>query len=430
MRICVIGTGYVGLVTGTCLADLGNQVICVDNNQEKINMLKRGKMPIYEPGLAELVVKNTREKRLKFTTKIKEGVEQSQIIFISVNTPPKQDGEADLSFVETVTAEIAVHMREYKIIVEKSTVPVETGERIMQTIKLYNTHKTDFDVVSNPEFLREGSAIKDTMHPDRIVLGVSSKRAEKIMRELYRPLKAPVIVTDIKSSEIIKHASNSFLATKISFANAVANICDRVGADVEKVAEGMGYDKRIGREFLNAGVGFGGSCFPKDLAAFIYIAKKSGYDFELLKAVQKINEQQKKLLLQKIEESLWVLKNKTIGILGLAFKPETDDLRFAPAIDIIKSLQSEGAKIKAYDPIAMAKARKILTGVKYGRNAYEVARGSDLLVIITDWNEFKELDLGRIKKLLKTPAIVDGRNIYDPAKMKKHGFIYKSIGRK
>ncbi|MDD5258641.1 MAG: UDP-glucose/GDP-mannose dehydrogenase family protein [bacterium] len=430
MRICVIGTGYVGLVTGTCLADLGNQVICVDNNQEKINMLKKGKMPIYEPGLAELVVKNTKEKRLEFTTKIKEGVEQSQIIFISVNTPPKEDGEADLSFVETVTAEIAVHMREYKIIVEKSTVPVETGEKIMQTIKLYNTHKTGFDVVSNPEFLREGSAIKDTMHPDRIVLGVSSKRAEKIMRELYRPLKAPIIVTDIKSSEIIKHASNSFLAMKISFANAVANICDRVGADVEKVAEGMGYDKRIGREFLNAGVGFGGSCFPKDLAAFIYIAKKSGYDFELLRAVQKINEQQKKLLLQKIEESLWVLKNKTIGVLGLAFKPETDDLRFAPAIDIIKSLQAEGAKIKAYDPIAMSKARKVLPGVKYGQNAYEVAKGSDLLVIVTDWNEFKELDLGRIKKLLKTPIIVDGRNIYDPAKMKKLGFIYKSIGRK
>ncbi len=430
MNICVIGTGYVGLVTGTCLADLGNQVICVDNNQDKIKMLKKGKMPIYEPGLAELVAKNTKEKRLEFTTKIKEGVGQSQIIFISVNTPRKEDGEPDLSYVEKVTAEIAAHMKDYKIIVEKSTVPVETGEKIIQTIKLHNPHKTDFDVVSNPEFLREGSAIEDTMHPDRIVLGVSSKRAEKIMRDLYRPLKAPIIVTDIKSAEIIKHASNSFLAMKISFANAVANICDRVGADVEKVAEGMGYDKRIGRAFLNAGVGFGGSCFPKDLAAFIYIAKKSGYDFELLKAVQKINEQQKKILLQKIEESLWVLKNKTIGILGLAFKPETDDLRSAPAIDIIRSLQAAGAKIKAYDPIAMGKARKVLSGVKYGHNAYEVARGSDMLVIITEWNEFKQLDLERVKKLLRTPIIVDGRNIYDPVKMKELGYTYKCIGRK
>jgi len=430
MKICVIGTGYVGLVTGTCLADLGNQVICVDNNGEKIKMLKQGRMPIYEPGLAELVAKNVKAKRLSFTTKIKEGMDKSLVIFISVNTPPKSDGEADLSFVEKVTAEIAEHMREYKVIVEKSTVPVETGEKIIQTIKLHNVHKTDFDVVSNPEFLREGSAIKDTMHPDRIVLGVSSKRAEKVMRELYRPFKAPIIITDIKSSEIIKHASNSFLAMKISFANAVANICDRVGADVEKVAEGMGHDKRIGRSFLNAGVGFGGSCFPKDLAAFIYIAKKSGYDFEMLKAVQKINEQQKKILVQKVEEALWVLKHKTIGVLGLAFKPETDDLRFAPAIDIINTLQAEGASIRAYDPIAMTKARKILKNVQFGKNAYDTAKGCDVLVIITEWSEFRELDLGRIKKLLKTPIIVDGRNIFEPGKMRELGFVYKSIGRK
>lgn len=429
MRICVVGTGYVGLVTGTCLADLGNQVFCIDNNKKKIDLLKKGVMPIYEPGLAELVKNNVQKKRLIFSCQIRNGVRNSDIIFICVNTPPNPDGSADLAAVENVAKTIAKHMNSYKVIVEKSTVPVNTGEKIAQTVKLFNTNKIDFDVVSNPEFLREGSAIKDSLNPDRVLLGVSNKKAENIMRELYQPLQAPIIVTDIKSAEIIKHASNSFLAMKISFINAISGICEIVGADIEKVAEGMGYDKRIGRSFLNAGVGFGGSCFPKDLAAFIQIAKENGLNFELLKAVQKINEQQKNHCVEKVKKALWVLKEKTIGILGLSFKPETDDMRFAPAIDIINKLQAEGARIKAYDPIAIKQAKAVLRRVQYCKNVYETAKNSDALLILTEWNEFREMDLVRIRKLLRTPVIVDGRNIYDPVEMKKMGFIYKSIGR-
>jgi len=425
----VIGTGYVGLVTGACLADLGNHVICVDIDKGKINKLKKGVIPIYEPGLEGLVKNNRKESRIEFTTDLKEGVKKSTIIFIAVGTPPRENGEADLTYVENVSLQIARHMTSYKLIVEKSTVPVETGEWVKHTVKINNRHKVQFDVASNPEFLREGSAIEDFMRPDRIVIGVESKKARDLLTELYRPLNAPIVVTDIKSAEIIKHASNSFLAAKISFINAISNICERAGADVEKVAEGMGLDRRIGKSFLNAGAGFGGFCFPKDLSAFIMIAQKLGYDFGLLKEVEKINESQKKALIKKIEDNLWIVKGKTIGVLGLSFKPNTDDIRFAPSLDIVDALLKEGAKIKAFDPQAMEKAKKILKGVKFCEDAYETAKGADCLVVITEWNEFKELNFKKIKKMLKQPLVVDGRNIYDPAVMKKMGFKYICMGR-
>ncbi len=429
MRICMVGTGYVGLVTGTCFADLGNNVICVDNNQEKINILKSGGVPIYEPGLEEMIARNVSKNRLSFTTSIEEGVDVSDIIFITVNTPPLPDGNADLSFVENVAKEIARVMKTYKLIVEKSTVPIETGEWIKHTVKINNTHQIEFDVASNPEFLREGTAVYDIMNPDRIVIGVESERAEKILRELYAPFNTPIVVTDIKSAELIKHASNSFLATKISFINAVANICERTGADIIKVAEGMGYDSRIGKSFLNAGAGFGGSCFPKDVAAFIYIAQKYGYDFKLLKEVENINIEQKKLIVTKVKNALWVLKDKKIGIWGFAFKPNTDDMRRAPSIDIIEMLQEEGAIIKAFDPASMEKAKQILKNVTFCKDPYEVAEGVDCLVVITEWNEFKEIDLSLVKTKMANPVIIDGRNIYDPAKMKELGFVYHGIGR-
>ena len=430
MKITVIGTGYVGLTSGTCLAELGNDVTCVDIDKEKIDMLNNGKIPIYEPGLKELLDRNIREGRLKFTTNTQEAIKTSEIIFICVGTPPKDNGEADLSYVEDVAREIAEHMESYKVIVEKSTVPVETGEKVADTIKLNNQHNVGFDVVSNPEFLREGSAVQDTFNPDRIVIGANSEKAIKIMKKLYEPINASIIVTDIRSAEIIKHASNSFLATKISFINAIANICELTGADIEKITEGMGYDKRIGKAFLNAGIGYGGFCFPKDAAAFIRIAEKYGYDFKLLKAVQEINEKQKDFFIKKIEKALWNLKDKKIGVLGLAFKPNTDDMRFAPSIDIINHLQKEGAKIRAYDPEAMENAKKVLKNAEYCKGPYEAAENADALLILTEWNEFKELDLGKIKNLMKNKMIIDGRNIYDPEEMKKLGFRYISIGRK
>ncbi len=428
-KVSIIGTGHVGLVTGACLAELGNRVICVDNNVEKIATLNRGEMPIYEPGLEELVKRNVRAGRLSFTTSIKEGVDNSEIIFIAVNTPRKPNGEADLCYVEAVSREVAQTMKGYKIIVEKSTVPVETGKWISRTVKLNNKKNISFDIVSNPEFLREGSAIYDSMHPDRIVLGVGSKKAERIMRELYQPLDAPIIVTDIESAEIIKHASNSFLAMKISYINSIANICEKAGADIKKVAEGIGYDRRIGGDFLNAGIGFGGACLPKDLQAFVGITQKLGYDFELLKVVEKINHQQRELLVNKVRDAVWNIKDKTIGILGLAFKPNTDDMRNAPSIEIIQMLQGEEAKIKAYDPVAIPVARGILKEVTYCKDSYDTANGCDALVVLTEWEEFKRLDLKKIKRLMKAPIIVDGRNIFEPEKMKRLGFIYKSIGR-
>lgn len=429
MKIAVIGAGYVGLVTAACLADLGNDVICNDIDKDKISKLKRGTVPFYEPGLEELVKRNQKEKRLTFTSSLKEAVKNSEVIFIAVGTPPKKNGEADLTYVENVAREIARFMTSYRLIVEKSTVPVETGIWIKHTLQNYARKKVKFDVASNPEFLREGSAINDFMHPDRIVIGVESKKAKDILLELYKPLNAPIIVTDIKSAEIIKHASNSFLATKISFINAIANLCEKVGADVEEVAKGMGLDKRIGKDFLNAGIGFGGFCLPKDIEAFIRISEKLGYDLELLKAVKKINDSQRTLLVNKIEKAIWNIKDKTIAILGLAFKPNTDDMRFAPSIEIINMLQREGAKIRAYDPQAMVKAKTLLKDVKFCVDSYDVVKGADCAVIVTEWNEFKELDLAKLKKLLKQPVIVDGRNIYEPKKMRELGFRYYSIGR-
>ncbi|MAG91756.1 UDP-glucose 6-dehydrogenase [Candidatus Woesearchaeota archaeon] len=430
MKIAVAGAGYVGLVTAACFAELGNDVICIDIDEEKIKKLNNNQIPIYEPGLEEIVIRNKKEDRLKFTTDLKSAIKNSEIIFICVGTPPKESGEADLSYVENVARTIAEVMDSYKVIVEKSTVPVHTGDKVAKSIKAYNKHKVDFDVVSNPEFLREGSAVTDFMQPDRVVIGCESEKAEQIMKKLYEPLKKPILFTDIKSAEIIKHASNSFLATKISFINAIANICEITGADVEKVAEGMGLDKRIGKQFLNAGIGYGGFCFPKDAEAFIRIAEKIGYDFKLLKATQEINTNQKADFVKKIEKALWVVKGKAIGVLGLAFKPNTDDMRFAPSIDIIKALQKEGAKLKAYDPEAMERSKAIFKDIEYCSNPYDAAKDADALIILTEWNEFKELDLNRIKSLMKHNLIVDGRNIYNPEDVKKSGFSYISIGRR
>jgi len=429
MKIAVIGTGYVGLVTGTCFASLGNEVICVDCDKTKIDALTKGKITIYEPGLEEMVKQNSKEKRLSFTTNLKSAINKSEIIFIAVGTPPKANGEADLSYVENVARQIAEAMPGYRLIVEKSTVPVETCKWVEHTIKVYKKKSIKFDVASNPEFLREGSAIQDFLHPDRIVIGVETKRAEKILTELYKPLRSPIVVTDIKSAELIKHASNSFLATKISFINSVSAVCDEVGADIVKVAEGMGLDKRIGRSFLNAGCGYGGSCFPKDVDAFVQIAGKIGYDFELLRAVRNVNEEQRRRLVKKIENALWILKDKKIGILGLAFKPDTDDMRSAASIDIINMLKSEGARIKAYDPQAMKKARKEIKDITFCTDPYQTAKDSDCLLVLTEWNEFKELDFKKIKKTMKQPVLVDGRNIYEPIKMRELGFKYVGMGR-
>ena len=430
MDISVIGAGHVGLVTGACFADLGHSVAMVDNDVKRIANLKRGIMPYYEPGLEELVARGVREGRLTFTASIKEGVRASTIIFIAVGTPQKASGEADLAYVENVARSIAQHMPDYRLVVEKSTVPVQTGEWIAHTIKTYHKKKHPFDVASNPEFLREGSAIQDFMKPDRVVLGVESKRATDLLRALYKPLGAPMVFTDIKSAELIKHASNSFLSMKISFINAVAQVCERVGADVQQVADGMGLDPRIGRSFLNAGAGFGGFCFPKDLEAFIKISEQLGYDFELLKAVRNINEAQKRSFASKIQQALWVVKGKTIAVLGLAFKPNTDDMRYAPAIDVIEFLEGEGATIKAFDPQAMKEAAHVLRQVTFCRDPYEAARGADCLAVLTEWNEFKELDFKRLKKLMRQPLIVDGRNIYDPQRMRSLGFRYIGVGRR
>ena len=437
MNIAIIGTGYVGLVSGVCLSQIGHTVICVDNDHKKIEQLKKGAMPIFEPGLKELLAKNVKKKRLSFSHSIREATKKSTVIFIAVGTPSKENGEADLTYVENVSREIGRSMDSYKLVVEKSTVPAATGKRIEHTItmnlpKKYRAGKkllVSFDVASNPEFLREGSAVYDFMHPDRIVIGVESKKAEALLREVYAPLKAPMVVTNMNSSEMIKHASNSFLATKISFINAVAQICDRVGADIEKVAEGMGYDARIGREFLNAGIGYGGSCFPKDVDAFIRLSEKSGYDFELLKAVRNVNESQKHSFVKLIEDKLWILKSKTIGVLGLSFKPETDDMRNAPSVDIITALLGEGARIKAYDPQAMPKARAVLKGVTLCSNAYSALTGCDCFILLTEWDEFKNLNFTKVKKLMRHPLIFDGRNLYSSHKMKEFGFEYHGIGR-
>ncbi|MFA5974952.1 MAG: UDP-glucose/GDP-mannose dehydrogenase family protein [Elusimicrobiota bacterium] len=428
-NVCVIGCGYVGLVTGACLSEIGHRVVCVDNDPEKISALKAGKIPIYEPGLEKLVSKNVKAKRLSFAGQLAESVQKAQVVFIAVGTPPRPDGSADLTFIESVAREIALNLRHYTVVAEKSTVPVETGEQVERTIMRYNKKQIPFDIVSNPEFLREGTAIEDFLHPDRLVIGVKSKRARKIMTELYAPLKAKIVVTDLKSAEIIKHASNSFLATKISFINAVGRVCELVGADVTQVADGMGLDPRIGRSFLHAGIGFGGFCLPKDLEAFHYISRKVGYDFDLLRTVKEVNEQQRALFVKKIEESVWILKGKTIGILGIAFKAHTDDIRFAPSIDIIERLQNLGTRIRAYDPVAQEKAETVLKNVTFCRTPYETAQGADCLALMTEWPEFKTLDFKRIKRLMTHPVLIDGRNLYEPGRIRDLGFEYHDMGR-
>jgi UDPglucose 6-dehydrogenase len=427
--LAIIGTGYVGLVTGTCFAEVGHHVICVDNDVTKVKMLQAGGIPIYEPELEELVKKNVAAGRLSFTNSTAEGVQKSDVIFIAVPTPPQPDGSVDLSYIERVARDIAAAMTSYKIVVDKSTVPVKTGEKVTETIKRYCPAKVEFDVVSNPEFLREGFAVGDLMKPDRVVIGVGSPRPVAAMKEIYTPFNAPIIVTDINSAELIKHAANSFLALKISYINAIANICEAAGANVQEVAQGIGLDERIGRRFLNAGIGFGGSCFPKDLSAFIKISEQIGYDFKLLKEVQRINADQMDRFVKKIMDTLWVLKDKKIGVLGLAFKQNTDDVRSSPAIDLCQRLLKDGASLRVHDPKAMDKAKPLLPDVTYVDDMNDVAEGCDALVVATEWDEFKRLDLARAKKGLTHPILFDGRNLFDSAEMEKLGWIYKSVGR-
>ncbi|PIQ85359.1 MAG: UDP-glucose 6-dehydrogenase [Candidatus Omnitrophica bacterium CG11_big_fil_rev_8_21_14_0_20_45_26] len=429
MQIGIIGSGHVGLVTGACFADLGHDVHCIDSDEKKIRLLKKGGCPIYEPELHDLIKRSVLQKRLRFSHRIRDAVENCDILFICVGTPTKETGETDLSAVTQVAEQIAHHMKKYTLIVEKSTVPVETCLHIKKVIQKKLKRKIAFDVASNPEFLREGSAVQDFFVPDRIVIGVDSKKAEELLRIVYRPFRAPILVTDPKSSEIIKHASNSFLSTKISFINAIARLCDAVGADVGKVAEGMGLDPRINRSFLNAGLGFGGFCFPKDLAAFIHIAEKNGVEFNLLKDVLTINHEQKMYFVRLVEKMLGSLKGKKLAVLGLSFKPNTDDMRFAPSLDIIPALQKRGAQISAYDPVAIAESRTYFKQVKFTSSVYEACRKVDGILILTEWREFQEMDLNRIRKIVKKPVIIDGRNMYDPQVMRKNGFKYQGIGK-
>jgi len=427
MDLAIVGSGYVGLVTGTCFAEVGHRVICVDNDLKKVHQLQDGLIPIYEPGLEELVKKNVASGRLSFTASIGDAVAASKVIFIAVPTPPQPDGSVDLSFVEGVAREIAAHIKEYRIVVDKSTVPVKTGEKVAQTISRCNPG-ADIDVVSNPEFLREGSAVEDLMKPDRIVVGVSSERAISAMKEIYEPFNAPIMFTDLNSAELIKHAANSFLALKISYINAVAAICEASGANVERVADGMGADKRIGRDFLNAGVGYGGSCFPKDISAFIRISRELGYEFRLLEEVEEINRNQKERFLKKIREALWVLRQKKIGVLGLAFKGNTDDVRSSVAIGIVQQLIAEGAEIRAYDPKAMDKARALVPEAIMVDKPEDVADGADALLVLTEWTEFKSLPWAVIKKKMLSPLLFDGRNLLKREEMRAAGFTYTGIG--
>ncbi len=427
MNLAIVGSGYVGLVTGTCFAEVGHHVICVDNDLKKVHQLQDGHIPIYEPGLEDLVKKNVASGNLSFTASIGDAVKASQVIFIAVPTPPQPDGSVDLSFVEGVAREIAVHIDAYKIVVDKSTVPVKTGEKVAQTIARVNP-TADIDVVSNPEFLREGSAVEDLMKPDRIVVGVSSDRAIPAMREIYEPFNAPIMFTDLNSAELIKHAANSFLALKISYINAVAAICEASGANVERVADGMGADKRIGRSFLNAGIGYGGSCFPKDISAFIRISRELGYEFSLLEEVEKINANQKERFLKKIREALWVLRQKKIGVLGLAFKGNTDDVRSSVAISVVQQLIAEGAEVRAYDPQAMEKAKPLVPKCVMVDSAEKVAEGADALLLLTEWNEFKTLPWVEMKKSMLSPLLFDGRNLLSREEMRAAGFTYTGIG--
>ena len=431
MDICIIGSGYVGLVTGACLADVGHNVVCVDNDQKKVDSLRSGQIPIYEPGLEEVVQRNVSARRLRFTSSIEDGVEHSQIVFIAVSTPPQPDGSVDLTFIERVAREIAEVLKEYRVIVDKSTVPVKTGEKMAETIRRYNKAGVDFDVVSNPEFLREGCAVADLMNPDRIVVGSNSDRALALMKKVYEPFMAPIMVTDVNSAELIKHAANSFLALKISYINAISAICEASGADVEKVADGIGADKRIGRGFLNAGLGYGGSCFPKDVAAFIAISEQLGHPFLLLKEVQRVNQTQRERFVKKIRDTLWVLRDKRIAVWGLTFKPDTDDVRSSVAIDLVNTLLQEGAIVRAYDPKGMEKVTELnlCKGATLAKTALEAVEDAEALVLATEWNEFQRIDFEAVRNAMHTPIIFDGRNLFDPETMKKLGFQYFGIGR-
>lgn len=432
MNICIIGTGYVGLVTGACLAEFGLNLICVDNDQEKIDQLKRGQISIHEPGLEDLVRKNMKEGRLSFSTSIREGVVSSLVIFIAVGTPSKEDGSADLTAVEEVAKEIARNMNGYKVVVVKSTVPVGTCRRLKQLIRDHQSEPIPFDIVSNPEFQREGSAIEDFMRPDRVTIGAESEQAIAIMKDIYSALyliETPFVIASLETAEMIKYAANTFLATKITFINEIANLCEMVGADVHHVARAMGLDGRIGKKFLHPGPGFGGSCFPKDTRALSRIARDRGYVFKLLESVIEVNEEQKQRMVRKITEKVGDLRGKTIGVLGLSFKPNTNDVRESSSIAIIQGLLKMGAKVKAYDPAAMEEARAILPELEFGKDAYDVARGSDALVLATEWNQFRRLDLQRVKDLLKSPIFIDLRNVYDPDQMRRMGFIYSGVGR-
>ena len=447
MRVSVIGTGYVGLVTGACLADIGHQVVCMDDDASKIEVLRKGSLPIYEPHLEELVEHCRSAGRLRFTADVAEAVREAAVIFICVNTPPLSNGEADLSYVELATRRIAEHATQSTLITEKSTVPVQTSVWIEKTLAIYSKRPgIEFDVSSNPEFTREGMAVEDFLHPDRIVIGVSNPRAEQVLRELYAPIvegrfrcpihadcrqdrAVPFLVTNLASAELIKHASNSFLAMKISFANALADVCELAGADILQVAKGVGLDKRIGRAFLNAGIGFGGSCFPKDLKAFVKIAEKNGYDFSLLRDVDRINQGRREMVLEKLRRVLWILRGKRVGLLGLAFKPNTDDIREAPALFIARRLLEEGAEVRGYDPQAAAKVQKALPEITLCADPYAVAERAEALVLCTEWPEFAALDWARLKAKMVRPLILDGRNALEPEKLMSLGFEYIGIGR-
>jgi UDPglucose 6-dehydrogenase len=433
MDICIIGSGYVGLVSGACFAEVGHNVVCVDNDPRKIEKLHRGEIPIYEPGLEDLVHRHVTANRLRFTGSIEDGVDHSDIVFIAVPTPPQADGSVDLSYIERVAREIAVVLKpgQYRVVVDKSTVPVKTGEKVDATIRRYNKN-AEFDVVSNPEFLREGCAVPDLMNPDRIVIGSASQRATDLMKRVYEPFNAPILVTDVNSAELIKHAANSFLSLKISYINAVSAICEASGADVEKVADGIGMDKRIGRNFLNAGLGYGGSCFPKDVKAFIAIADELGVPFNLMKEVERINESMLERFLKKMRDALWVLKDKRIAVWGLSFKPDTDDVRNSVAIELVRHLVEEGAIVTAYDPKGMEKAREynlISDKVKLVGSPVEAVDGAEALVLATEWKEFARQDFAEVKRRMHTPLVFDGRNLFKPDTMREMGFVYCGVGR-
>jgi UDPglucose 6-dehydrogenase len=431
MNICVVGTGYVGLVTGAVFADLGNDVVCVDNQADKIAALQAGRMPIYEPGLEEMVARNVADGRLAFTTDLAAAVRRSLIVFITVGTPAKVDGESDLSAVEAVARGIGQAMEKYTVIVNKSTVPVGTGDFVREVIEKHQRQPVPFDVVSNPEFLREGSAIEDTLRPDRIVIGAPNQQVAMTLLELYAPLERPMIITDVPSAEMIKYASNAFLATKISFINAIANICELAGADVTQVIKGVGLDARIGPAFLQAGLGYGGSCFPKDTEALIHTAASLGYDFRLLRAVADINRERAAHFVGKMVKALDPIEDKVIAVLGLAFKPNTDDMREAKSVEVITRLLDLGARVRAYDPVAIPNARRLLPPtVTYCESPYEAAEGADALALVTEWNEFKFLNLERVRVLLRRPVVFDGRNVWEPERMRRLGFEYHSIGRR